>query len=149
MRQDDIDRLHAADPSPCIDIGDKHFIKSLHGFLLLTNALQATYNNWRDLLLDCYPDNPFLLFDQMKQHIEQLSGVVPIYYNMCQDTCIGFTGPLADCECCPICGTDHYRSDTREPCRLFVTIPLGPVIQALYASPDTADKMHYREWTMA
>src|SRR6266550_4560005 len=32
----------------------------------------------------------------------------------------------------------------REPQRQFITIPLGPVIQALYGLPKTANKMHYR-----
>jgi hypothetical protein len=102
MQQDYIDQLRATDLDPCLNIRDKHFIKSLQGFLLLTNASQSTYNDWHDLLLDCYSDNPFLSFDQMKRHIEQLSGIVPIYHNMCQDTCVGFTGPLAGCEQCPI-----------------------------------------------
>ena len=107
MQQDNIDQLHAANLDPCLDIGDKHFVKSLQGFLLLTNASQSTYNNWCDLLLNCYPDDPFLSFDQMKQHIQQLSGIVLIYHDMCQDTCVEFTGPLAGCEQCPICETDH------------------------------------------
>ena len=42
----------------------------------------------------------------------------------------------------------HRNPDPR-PCRAvtqrqFITIPLGPVIQALYGSPETANKMHYR-----
>ncbi len=83
----------------------------------------------------------------MKRRVEQLSGVVPIFYDMCPDTCVGFTGPLADCDRCPMCGKERYRSGTRDPHRQFVTIPLGPVIQALYGSLETAEKMHYRERT--
>jgi hypothetical protein len=149
MQQDNIDRLRAADPDSSFDIEDKHFVKSLRGFLSSTNAPQATYNDWRDLLLECYPDDPFLSLDQMKRCVEQLSGVVPIYHDMCKDTCVGFTGPLADCEQCPICGSDRYQTGTQEPLRQFITIPLGPVIQALYTSPDTAENMHYRERTTA
>jgi hypothetical protein len=111
MRQDDINRLRTANLGPILDVEDKHFIKSLRGFLLSTSVSQATYNAWRDLILDCYPDDPFLSFNQMKRHIEQLSGVVPIYHDMCQDTCIRFTGPFTDCEHCSICGTDHYKPD--------------------------------------
>jgi hypothetical protein len=70
MQQEDIDQLCTADPGPCLDIEDRHFIKLLQGFLSSTGALQATYNDWCDLLLDCYPDNLFLSFDQMKWHIK-------------------------------------------------------------------------------
>ncbi len=142
MQQDDINRLHSADPDPFLDIGDKHFIKSLRGFLSSATASETTYNNWRNLLLDCYPDDPFPSFDQMKRRIKQLSGVVPIYHDMCPDTCVGFTGPWSNCERCPVCGTDRYQPNTQEPHRQFITIPLGPVIQALYASPETAEMMH-------
>ena len=105
------------------------------------------YNGWRNLLLECYPDDPILSLDQTKQRVQQLSGVIAIYHNMCQDTCIGFTGLFSNCKQCPIGGSDHYQPNTWVPCRQFVTIPLGPIIQALYASPNTAYNMHYRERT--
>ncbi|KAN0119026.1 hypothetical protein V8E52_004798 [Russula decolorans] len=128
MQQVDIDRLRSADSGPRLDTEDRHFIKSLRGFLSSTGASQATYNDWRDLLLDCYPDDPFLSFDQMKRRVEQLSGVVPIYHDMCQDTCVGFTGPFIDCEHCPVCGTDRYRPDT---CRV-----IGTTTSALVGDSD-------------
>ena len=31
MRQDDIDRLRAAEPDPRLDVTDKHFIKAFRG----------------------------------------------------------------------------------------------------------------------
>jgi hypothetical protein len=145
MQQEDIDRLRAAEPDPRLDVMDKHFIKALRIFLSTTSASQATYNAIRSSMLECYPDDPFLSFWQMRKRVEQLSGVVPIFHDMCPDTCVGFTGPFVDLDHCPICGKDRYRSGTREPQRQFVTIPLGPVIQALYGSATTADKMHYRE----
>jgi hypothetical protein len=145
MQQDDIERLRAAEPDPRLDITNIHFVKALRIFLSTTNASQATYDAIRSTMINCYPDDPFLSFRQMKRRVEQLSGVVPISYDMCPDTCVGFTGPLADCERCPMCGKDRYRSGTREPHRQFITIPLGPVIQALYGSLETAERMHYRE----
>jgi len=112
-------------------------------FLSTTNASRATYDALRSRLLNCYPDDPFLSFGQMKRRVVELSGVVPISHDMCSNTCVGFTGPLADCDQCPVCGKDRYRSGTREPHRQFITIPLGPVVQALYGSLETAEKMHY------
>jgi hypothetical protein len=148
MQQDDIDRLRAAESDPRLNVTDKHFVKALCIFLSTTNASEATYNAIRSTLNECYPDDSFLSFGQMKRRVEQLSGVVPISYDMFPDTCVGFTGPLADCDRCPMCGKDRYRSGTREPHRQFITIPLGSVIQALYGSPETANKMHYRERAM-
>ena len=147
MQPEDVERLRAADPTPVVDATDKHFVKALKTFFSTTNSSQATYNNMRSTMLECYPDDPFLSYDQMRRRVEQLSGVVPIYHDMCQDTCVAFTGPWKDCDHCPICSKPHYRPGTKEPHRQFITIPLGPVIQALYSSPETAKKMHYREQT--
>ena len=108
MNQDDIDRLRAAESDPRLDVTDQHFVKSLHIFLSTTNTSQATYDAIRSTLIDCYPDDVFLSFGQMKRRVEQLSGVVPISYDMCLDTCVGFTGPLADCNHCPMYGKDRY-----------------------------------------
>ena len=149
MRQEDIEHLRAAEPDPRLDVMDKHFIKSMRIFLSTTNSSCATYDALRSSLLDCYSDDPFLSFWQTKQRVEQLSGVVPVFHYMCPDTCIGFTGPFVDSVQCPMCGQDRYRPGTREPRRQFVTIPLGPVIQALYGSAEIADKMHYREQATA
>lgn len=147
MQQDDIERLRAAEPDPFLDITDRHFVKALRTFLSTTNSSEATYNAIRSAMLLCYPDDPFLSFDQTKRRVEQLSGVVPISHDMCQDSCVGFTGPLCDLDACPSCGKSRYQPGTKDPLRKFISIPLGPVIQALYGSCETAEKMHYRERT--
>ncbi len=116
MQQGDIDRLRATKPDPCLDITDKHFDKAFGLFMSTTNTSQANYNAIRSRMLKCYPNDPFLSFDQMKRHVQQLSGVVPIFHDMCPDTCIGFTGPFLGHDSCPMCGKDRYRPGTQEPC---------------------------------
>jgi hypothetical protein len=81
---------------------------------MTTNTSQATYNGVCSAMFKCYPDDPFASFDQMKQHVEQLSGVVLIFHDMCKDTCVAFTGPFSDCQQCPICAKPHYRPGTKE-----------------------------------
>ncbi|KAF8224560.1 hypothetical protein L208DRAFT_1062834, partial [Tricholoma matsutake] len=108
MQPEDIEHLCAADLTPVVDVTDKHFVKALKTFFSTTNSSQATYNNIHSAMLECYPDDPFLSYDQMRQCVEQLSGVVPIYHDMCQDTCIAFTGLFHDYDHCPICLKPHY-----------------------------------------
>ena len=86
-------------------------------------------------------------YDQVKRQLQWLSGVVPIEYDMCPNTCIAYTGPRAPLESCPRsgCNTSRYLPGTRTARRRFSTIPIGPVIQAFYASPETAKHMHYME----
>jgi hypothetical protein len=88
MRPEDVERLHAAEPDPLRDAHDKHFVKAFKTFLSTTNSSQATYHNVRSSMLECYPDDPFLSYDQIKRCIEQLSGMVLIFHDMCEDTCI-------------------------------------------------------------
>lgn len=67
---------------------------------------------------------------------------------MCSDSCSAFTGPYSEFNKCPICDKPRYKllaSGATKPVQQFVTIPLGPVIQSLYASSETAECMHYLE----
>lgn len=108
MQPENIDHLRAADPDPRLDVTDRHFAKALRIFLSTTNILQATYDAIRSSMVECYPKDPFLSFRQVKRRVEQLTGIVPIFHDMCRDTCVGFTGPFANYDQCPICGKDRY-----------------------------------------
>jgi len=147
MLQEDIDRLCAAEPDLCLDLTDKHFVKALRIFLSTTNTPRTTYDAIRSSMVDCYPDDPFLSFRQIKCHIEQLSGVVPIYHDMCCDTCVGSLA-LGRLQL-----LSYMQKGSLSPWhpRTSSTIyydSLGPVIQVLYGSLKTAEEMHHRERTM-
>ncbi|KAF5379709.1 hypothetical protein D9615_005670 [Tricholomella constricta] len=126
MRPEDIQRLRDAPSDLPDDINDRHFLKALRTFLATTNASQETYSG-------------------IKRKVEHITGVTPIIHDMCVDTCVGFTGPFDALDACPKCSQPRYHPGTHEGRRQFSTIPIGPVIQALYRSEDTAALMHYLE----
>jgi hypothetical protein len=140
MRWEDIEQLCAAEPDPLLDVTDKHFVKALRTFLLTTNSLQATYNAIRSTMLVCYPDDPFLSFDQMKRHVKQLSGVVLSFMTCAKilvlDSLVHFRIVIN------VLTVANHVIDLvqKNPTRQFVSIPLGSVIQALYGSLETARK---------
>ena len=71
---------------------------------------------------------------------------------MCPKSCIAYTGPYGELDSCPRCGTPRYiAGDTvnNKAQRRFSTVPIGPVIQALYGSREIADHMHYLERRLA
>jgi len=150
MDERDIQRLRDAPHEFPFDVEDADFLFVLRAFLSVTNASQETYNSFRAAALARHPDNPFLSFDQMKRRVEQISGVVPIVHDMCINSCAAFTGPFSDRDLCPICSAPRYdpikfaRSGAQIPQRQFNTIPIGPILQALYRSPQSAAKMQYR-----
>ncbi|KAF8067786.1 hypothetical protein FPV67DRAFT_1493531 [Lyophyllum atratum] len=80
-----IERLRDA-PSELPDcISDRHFLKALGTFLATadSDAPEAMYNGYRTALLACYPDDPFLSFDQVKRQLEIITGVTPIVDDVC------------------------------------------------------------------
>jgi hypothetical protein len=144
-----IERLRAAPPELLHDLEDPDFLFSLHSFLAVTNASEETYNRFCAAALARHPDNLFLSFNQMKRHVEQITGIVPIIHDMCINTCTAFMGPFSVLDECPECSEPRFypnpdpRTGKLIPCRQFPTIPVGPIIQALYHSLKTAAMMQY------
>ena len=69
---------------------------------------------------------------------------------MCPESCVAYTGPYDELEICPHCSTPQYiAGDNKKAQKQFSTIPIGPVIQALYSSHDIAEHMHYLEQRLA
>ena len=65
---------------------------------------------------------------------------------MCPDSCIAYTGPFAALDRCPKCQLPRYENvkGKRKPVKQYYTIPLGPMLQALWRTPEGADRMRYR-----
>ncbi|SJL09586.1 uncharacterized protein ARMOST_12966 [Armillaria ostoyae] len=145
MDAEDIRRLREASPDLPFDKTDPDFLFALRTFFATTNSSEATYKAFLFAYKERHPEIQQLSFYQMKKHIERLSGVVPIAHDMCIDSCAGFTGPYKDLDACPYCSKPRYENG--HPRRQFHTIPIGPIIQALYASPESAKKMRYRVQT--
>jgi len=93
------------------------------------------------------------MYNQIRRRVAQLSGVIPLTFDMCINSCLAYTGPLSNLKACPECGENHYNAAQRAasggkklvPCQVFHTMPIGPQLQALWRNPDTAISMHYRD----
>ena len=70
---------------------------------------------------------------------------------MCVKSCIAYTGPFLDLDACPLCSEPRYdqfryqisSGQEKVPCQEFHTIPIGPQLQGLYWSPESASHAHY------
>ncbi|GJE92186.1 hypothetical protein PsYK624_083390 [Phanerochaete sordida] len=131
--------------------------------LFLTNKTETPYTSIQDAfhryLTETHlgsaadaPDKP-MSYHQVKRCAEELSGVSAIHEDMCVNTCLAFTGPFKDLDKCPECGEDRFelrhastnsRTRTRVARRSFLTMPVGPQIQALYRTEEGAQAMRYR-----
>jgi hypothetical protein len=122
---------------------------SIDIYLAVSNASQATYDSVCDSLIHFNPDKPILSYDAVKRRITKISGVAPIQEDMCVNTCIAFTGPFSELDTCPECAEPRYdtqnsRADKKVGRWQFYTLPIGPQLQVLWRSPESARSMRHR-----
>jgi hypothetical protein len=147
-----IGRLRDAPQLP-VDITDPDLRLSLDIFLSVSNSSQETYTSVRKAIIRRHPEDEILTYDQIRRRVAQLSGVIPLTFDMCINSCLAYTGPLSDLEACPECGENRYDAAQRAasggkklvPRQVFHTMPIGPQLQALWRNPDTAISMRYRD----
>ena len=82
----------------------------------------------------------------MKKLVAEISGVVSVLDDMCINSCTAFVGPFADAAECPVCQEPRYKvqkSGKKVPRQHACTILLGPQLQALRRSPESAVALTY------
>ncbi len=79
--------------------------------------------------------------------MKQMTGILPIYIDMCIRMCIVYAGIFAHLKKCPFCGENQYKiikkagKAKKVPRRQFATIPIGRQLQALWRSPKSATNL--------
>ncbi|KAK6992593.1 hypothetical protein R3P38DRAFT_3429840 [Favolaschia claudopus] len=79
----------------------------------------------------------------LQSEITFLSGVTPVRYDCCSNSCCCFVGPYADLDTCPYCDAARYDSQ-RRPRATFDYLPLIPRLQAMFADKGMCEKLGYR-----
>jgi hypothetical protein len=149
MDPDDILGLHTPEPGYDL-VNPSPLLRLLRHFVNNTGASWDHYDSIWAIKQEHNPRDVILSFDQVKQHVQWLSGVVPFKHDMCPGSCVAYTGPYEELDSCPKCSTPQYvPGETKKAQRRFSTIPIGPVIQALYGSREIAEHMHYLERRLA
>ena len=134
------------------EVDDPDLLLAIKIYLATTKASQDTYTTVGEAIEDRFPECHFPSVDGLKKKIRELTGVIPLIDDMCNNSCIGYTGPFAELTHCPKCGEFRYdqirynasNGTDRIPRKTFLTIPLGPQLQAMYRSKKNAEAMRYR-----
>jgi hypothetical protein len=150
-----ISRVHKSPHSSAPQLTNDQML-SLKYFLSLHNTSQQAYE---DVVSDTQSDPRNKCFNLLSWYaveklVQELTGVTAIATEMCPDSCVAYTGPFANREDCFYCGKPHYETVTIEKpdgtqkeitqaTWQCYTIPIGPMLQALYHSPEIAEKMQY------
>ncbi|KZV60743.1 hypothetical protein PENSPDRAFT_593394, partial [Peniophora sp. CONT] len=130
---------------------------SINLYLAQRNASETTYAETRAAFILDNPKRRIYTHAQVKAKITEITGIVPIVYDMCPNSCIAYTGPLASLDRCPYKECREFRYDqqklasdgSRIARRQFHTIPLGPQLQCLKRSAKRAEELRYLERRMA
>ncbi len=135
-------------PRGILEINDPLHLLSIDIYLGLGNSAEKAYTMVRAALMRHSPEQVLLSLHQVKQKIEQLSGIIPIVNDMCVNSCIAYTGPHTSKDRCSKCKQPRYMerldsSGKKVPRKQFSTIPLGQQLQALKRSPEGAESMEY------
>jgi hypothetical protein len=124
---------------------------SLEYFIFLNGTLEATYTAVINTTHRLFPKFKPLSYYQVERRLETITGISALSLDMCPNSCVGFTGPLAAQDRCPICGELRWNPIQLEcfgkktPAKMFCTISIGPALQALYSSLESAKAMKYRQ----
>jgi hypothetical protein len=134
-------------PTESFDI-DKHpdLGLALEMFLISIKSSVDTYNATRKAVARRYPEDSIPSYDQVKKIVTDITGVASVVHPMCKNSCVAFTGPFADLDKCPKCQTDKICPTTKKPYQEFHTILIGPLLQALWRDPSSAQRFYYRRW---
>ena len=119
-------------PEETWTLDDPDFQLSLEIYLALSSrASEATYETIRRSIERRYPSGNILSFDQVRSRLQSITGIIPLYFDMCINSCLAYTGTHDRFRKCPYCREARF-SDKGLPRRQFVTLPLGPQLQALW-----------------
>ncbi|KZV89278.1 hypothetical protein EXIGLDRAFT_574383, partial [Exidia glandulosa HHB12029] len=75
--------------------------------------------------------------------LSKLSGIRPLRFDCCWNSCCCFTGKYSDLHNCPFCQLSRYGSNGKAR-KQFHYLPFTQRLASLYASRSNAMKMRYR-----
>ncbi|KAJ8580047.1 hypothetical protein M405DRAFT_855068 [Rhizopogon salebrosus TDB-379] len=154
MSDDALERLRNPPRGP-INIDSPGIRHSISMYLALEHASRDAYNRICRSMKQNFAGTDgvedILSFHAAEKLVAAHTGVEPITHDMCLQSCLAYTGPYAELEHCPMCGTSRWdqarlqasNGRTKVAAQKFSTIPLAPQLQALYRNPDSARDMHY------
>ncbi|KIJ70560.1 hypothetical protein HYDPIDRAFT_184816 [Hydnomerulius pinastri MD-312] len=90
-----------------------------------------------------FPHSPPPSLRATRTRVSALSGVDPVLYDCCVNSCCCFVGPHANETLCPFCQEPRYDAHQKGRSH-FTYIPLIPRLTALYRNSEISQKMQYR-----
>ena len=111
----------------------------------MNSSIESFNTNW-DVILWWHPMDHVPFYEQMKHHINDITGVGSVVHPMCKNSCLVFTGPFTNLDWCPKCNKPKVCLNTKKPQQEFHTILLGLILQALWCDASSVKKFYHCWW---
>ncbi|KAL0056743.1 hypothetical protein AAF712_016648 [Marasmius tenuissimus] len=133
-------------PTAPLKLQDRDERLSIELFMAHSRSSDEIYTETCEIIKRAFPDVNLLTLHEVKDRVSSITGVVPIWRDMCPNSCMGYTGPFHRLENCSFCGEERYRLRGRKKIarQQFPTIPVALMLQALNRTAEGADAMDYR-----
>jgi hypothetical protein len=76
-----------------------------------------------------------------------LSGIVPVLYDRCPQSCCCYTGDLKDLKSCPYCKSARFKPNGTRTAKPFSFLPMTPWLKVTMEDPQMRTQMKYRHRT--
>lgn len=80
---------------------------------------------------------------KVKKSLERITGLVPIFYDMCENSCICYTGIYESFQSCPLCESSRYDS-TNKPKKVMPYLSIKKRLEIQYNNKVRAEELLYR-----
>ncbi|KAL0060039.1 hypothetical protein AAF712_013158 [Marasmius tenuissimus] len=132
-------------PTKPLDLSDRDERLSIELFLANSRTSEDTYTECYEAVMRAFPDARLLSLHEVKKRIEEITGVVTIWRDMCPGGCLAYTGPFAKLESCSGCGESRYKAAGKKGVarQQYPTVSVGPMVQGLNRTYSGAEAMDY------
>src|SRR6266542_1924676 len=102
------------------------------------NFTKAAYNNIIKLFV-----NKNLSLYKVKKILKEFTGLVPTFYNMCENSCICYTDTYENYQSCPLCKSSKYNSNNKSKKVMFY-LSIKERLKIQYNNKAKAKELLYR-----
>jgi hypothetical protein len=112
-------------------------LKLLH-LKTLYNFTESAYDN----IMKIFTTNNTSLY-KVKKYLKNIIGLIPVFYDMCENSCICYTGSYELCQNCPIC--DSPRLDAKGKAKKVMPyLSIKERLKIQYNDKSRAKELLYR-----
>lgn len=122
------------------NIPNKEIIEGLK-LLHLKSLYNFTESAYSDIM-EIFTTSNLSLY-KIKKYLNDITGLIPVFYDMCENSCICYTGQYESYQNCPIC--DSARLDIRKkPKKIMPYLSIIDRLQIQFNNENRAKELLYR-----